>query len=72
MSLLVQFIDKVWTSLCLCSDVVPPGGAAGAVRGLGRPCDHAALMAVCMAMGRLMGAGRDVAAVFALLQVVWS
>ena len=51
---------------------VPSGGAAGAVRGLGRPCDHAALMAVCMAMGRLMGAGRDFAAVFALLQVVWS
>ena len=36
------------------------------------PGDHAALMAVCMAMGRLMGAGRDPAAVFALLEVVWS
>ena len=32
------------------------GGAADAVlRCLGRPCDHAALMAVFMAMGRLMG-----------------
>ena len=31
------------------------GGAADAVlRCLGRPCDHAALMAVFMAMGRLM------------------
>ena len=37
---------------------------------LGRPCDHAALIAVCMAMARLMGAGRDFAAVFALLRVV--
>ena len=39
------------------------GGSADAVlRCWGRPCDHAALMAVCMAMGRLMGAGRDFAA----------
>ena len=47
------------------------GGAADAVlRWLGRPCDLAALMAVCTAMGRLMGACRDSAAFFALLRVI--
>ena len=46
------------------------GGAADAVlRCLGRPCDHAALMAVCMAMGRLMFF-RGFSAFFALLRVV--
>ena len=56
-----------WTRLLLCPlfsrqvHMVPDvqktfGGAAVAVlRFLGRPCDHAALMAVFMAMGRLTG-----------------
>ena len=36
---------------------------------LGRPCDHAALMAMFMAMGRLMVFSR-ISAFFALLRVV--
>ena len=63
----VQFLDKVVALCPLFSRLVHTvpdvqktfGGAADAVlRCLGRPCDHAALMAVFMAMGRLMGFSR--------------
>ena len=73
----VQFLDKV-----VAVPVVVATGAHGSRRSEKRlevpqmqfcvAGDVAALMAVCMAMGRLMGAGRDPAAVIALLQVVWS
>ena len=58
----VQFLDKVVAVAVVVQVRMVPdvqktfGGAADAVlRCWGRLCDHAALMAVCMAMGRLMG-----------------